>query len=107
MPKRHNCQGRQYGDQLICAPCGLAWDTNDPEPPECRTNIKRGVAKVAKFEAAAAPLKSQATLPPDKLPPDVAVEMVLAFRVNDQGGMRGQVAGMQAAYRIFLDRIEL
>lgn len=38
--KRHNCQSRQYGDQMICAPCGLNWDTNDPEPPECRKNIK-------------------------------------------------------------------
>ena len=34
MPKRHNCQARQYGDQMICAPCGLNWDVNDPEPPE-------------------------------------------------------------------------
>ena len=48
--KRHDCQARQYGDQMICAPCGLTWDTNDPEPPECRKNIKRAIAKVAKLE---------------------------------------------------------
>lgn len=108
MPKRHNCQARQYCDQFMCAPCGLAWDTNDTEPPECRTNIKRGIAKIAKFEEATAPLKSEGPVRlPDKLPQDVAVEMVRAFRVNEQGGIMGQLAGMQAAYRIFLDRMEL
>ena len=45
--KRHDCQARQYGDQMMCAPCGLTWDTNDPEPPECRKNIKRAIARVA------------------------------------------------------------
>lgn len=29
-----NCKARQYSDQMLCA-CGLAWDVNDPEPPEC------------------------------------------------------------------------
>lgn len=108
MPKRHNCQARQYGDQMMCTPCGLNWDTNDAEPPECRTNIKRGIAKVAKFEEATAPIKSKEPgRLPDKLPPDVAVEMALVFRVNAGEGIRGQMAGMQAAYRIFLDRMEL
>ena len=103
MPKRHNCQARQYGDQFICAPCGLTWDTNELEPPECRKSIKRGIAKVAKFEEATAPLKSKepARLP-DKLPPDVAVEMVKGYQANG-----ANMAGMQAAYRIFLDRMEL
>ena len=53
--KRHACQARQYGDQMICAPCGLNWDVNDPEPPECRKNIKRAIARVAKIEEEAAP----------------------------------------------------
>ena len=30
------CQARQYGDQMCCGKCGLTWDVNDPEPPECR-----------------------------------------------------------------------
>lgn len=51
--KRHNCQARQYSDQMICAPCGLTWDT------------------------------------------------------NARDGLKGQIAGMQAAYRLFLDRAEL
>lgn len=34
MPKTI-CQARQYSDQMQCGRCGLAWDTNDPDPPEC------------------------------------------------------------------------
>lgn len=29
------CQARQFSDMMRCAPCGLQWDTYDPEPPEC------------------------------------------------------------------------
>lgn len=36
MPKLHNCAARQYSDQMTCHKCGLVWDMNDPEPPECR-----------------------------------------------------------------------
>jgi len=105
MPKRHNCQARQYGDQMICAPCGLNWDVNDPEPPECRKNIKRAIARVAKVEADILPVMphrhDQGRLP-DELPPDLAGEMVKTFQANGRG-----VAAMQAAYRLFLDRVEL
>ena len=103
MPKRHNCQARQYSDQMICAPCGLNWDVNDPEPPECRKNIKRAIARVAKIEEEAAPLKSL----PVMLPDEVAVEMVKTYQANARDGIKGQIAGMQAAYRLFLDRVEL
>lgn len=30
-----NCRIVQYADMTKCERCGLAWDTNDPEPPEC------------------------------------------------------------------------
>ena len=30
-----NCKARQYSDQMLCS-CGLGWDMNDPEPPQCR-----------------------------------------------------------------------
>lgn len=33
------CKARQYSDQMICGECGLSWDTNDPEPPECRRDV--------------------------------------------------------------------
>lgn len=29
------CRVYQLSDQTICTTCGLEWDTNDPEPPEC------------------------------------------------------------------------
>lgn len=41
-----NCKARQHSDQMVC-PCGLAWDMNDPDPPECRQGV------VAKQELAA------------------------------------------------------
>ena len=102
--KRHDCKARQYGDQMICAPCGLTWDTNDPEPPECRKNIKRAAARVAAFEAEAVPVMphryGQGKFPPE-LPADVAGEMVLTFNANGRG-----LPGMRAAYRLLLDRVE-
>lgn len=36
MSNRPNaCEARQYSDQMSCHRCGLVWDMNDPEPPEC------------------------------------------------------------------------
>lgn len=108
MPKRHDCQARQYGDQMICAPCGLTWDTNDPEPPECRKVDKRpkppkrpgdGLFKVNQ-SLLEAPKARQGL--PHELPNDVAAEMVKTYQAN-----AGGLAGMQAAYRLFLDRVEL
>ena len=29
------CEARRQGDQMQCR-CGLAWDINDPEPPQCQ-----------------------------------------------------------------------
>ncbi len=26
---------------MNCATCGLVWDVNDPEPPECGLNVKQ------------------------------------------------------------------
>ena len=98
--KRHNCHARQESDQMRCVPCGLVWDMNDPEPPECRKNIKRAVAKVAKIEAAPLPIKPKGM--PTELPVDVAAEMVKTYQAN-----AGGLSGMRAAYRLLLDRVEL
>lgn len=32
---KNPCQAYQSGDSTYCGPCGLQWDTNDPEPPPC------------------------------------------------------------------------
>jgi hypothetical protein len=73
---------------------------NDQEPPECRKVDLRGkiVKAVAAFDAEAS--KELMRLP-DKLPADVAAQMVKGYQANG-----GHIAGMQAAYRIFLDRME-
>lgn len=34
------CEARQYSDQMLCDRCGLQWDVNDPDPPECRDSYK-------------------------------------------------------------------
>lgn len=34
--KAPGCLARRSGNQWICTPCGLTWDTDDNEPPECR-----------------------------------------------------------------------
>lgn len=31
-----SCQARREGDQMCCGRCGLAWDVDDEERPECR-----------------------------------------------------------------------
>lgn len=39
-----SCDARQYSDQMLCGRCGLGWDMNDPEPPECPRDRRAGVA---------------------------------------------------------------
>ncbi len=29
------CKARQYSDQMQCGLCGLQWDVNDPDRPQC------------------------------------------------------------------------
>lgn len=97
------CRARRYGDQMICEACGLNWDANDLDPPACRKNIKRAVAKVAKVEAERMPDRPAPRprgLPVD-LPADVAAEMVKTYQAH-----HGGLSGMRAAYRLFLDRVE-
>lgn len=42
MTKRTGCEARQHSDQMLCDHCGLAWDMNDPDPPECQRQMGRG-----------------------------------------------------------------
>lgn len=45
-----SCSARQYSDQMVCKPCGLAWDMNDPHPPECKGScVKNIVAPVTEY----------------------------------------------------------
>lgn len=34
-----NCKAYQCGDQMHCGRCGLQWDVNDPDRPDCLTPI--------------------------------------------------------------------
>lgn len=37
------CNARVIGDQYHCDSCGLQWDLNDPDPPECNPRTMQGV----------------------------------------------------------------
>ncbi len=41
------CEARQQSDQKCCNRCGLLWDMNDPEPPECLTERQVSNAALA------------------------------------------------------------
>ena len=45
------CQAVQHADRMICEPCGLNWDTNDPSPPVCETFGTLGTSSVLTFNA--------------------------------------------------------
>ena len=38
---RTGCEAVQYSDQMQCARCGLAYDVNDPDPPDCQRPLPR------------------------------------------------------------------
>lgn len=70
----------------MCSPCGLAWDINDPDPPQCRKVDKR--RKAARTVIA---FDEQATVSPDI----IISEMEQAYVTG----------GMRAAYRVALETI--
>lgn len=47
MPKPNDCLARQYSDQMVCHKCGLVWDMNDPEPPECLREVNASIVAPA------------------------------------------------------------
>lgn len=101
MGKRNDCFARQYSDQMICSACGLIWDLNDPEPPECGRVDKRtkAIKKLAKFDEPSVKAKL-----PEVLPIELVNEMVKTYSVHAQ--LDTPAMGMQAVYRLLLDRIE-
>ena len=51
MNSRTNCQARVLGDQYHCDRCGVVWDINDQDPPDCRTvfNVKKRDLEINKM----------------------------------------------------------
>jgi len=39
------CEAVQHSDQMVCDACALAWDMNDPAPPECENARLRDALK--------------------------------------------------------------
>lgn len=104
MQKRKNqCQARRINDQMQCGLCGLTWDVNDPAEPDCdprrdfRTRRARLLVSLEK-EAQEA-IKTGF---PDVLAQDIANQMDKAYKANGGG-----FGGMQAAYRVMLDMVNV
>lgn len=47
------CHAIQQSDEMFCAPCGLRWDVNDPEPPACQQEAEEPDDARATLEAVA------------------------------------------------------
>lgn len=58
-----NCEAYQMNDQMMCGKCGLQWDVNDPDPPECKP-VERGKPE---FQDALRKLKSMKILAIDPM----------------------------------------
>lgn len=47
--RRPECRATVHGDEFHCGNCGLVWDTNDSDPPECgqadRVNLAQRLLK--------------------------------------------------------------
>lgn len=41
--KTSTCKARRFSDQMQCA-CGLSWDINDVDPPECPRSVNGNLA---------------------------------------------------------------
>ena len=47
------CKIRQYGDTVTCHECGLCWDINDKNPPNCNEESRYGWNLGQKIESLA------------------------------------------------------
>lgn len=97
---KSDCKARQHSDQMVCHACGLVWDMNDPDPPTCGNQ-----PALFPNEQGSAPQIMPGKLP-QSLPVELAAEMDRAYRANSSEGLTGRLRGMQAAYRVLLDRME-
>jgi hypothetical protein len=91
---------------MRCAACGTQWDHDDPEPPPCRT----GARALVTVNAPAEPVVEQLTLlrVPVLLSDGLALSMAAAYhaaygRIARADPVAPRLAGMAAAWRVFLD----
>lgn len=55
----HDCKAYRQSDEMVCGPCGLRWDVNDPEPPKCQPR-REPLVKLIGLSGAAGSGKSTA-----------------------------------------------
>lgn len=99
------CEARRYGDTTMCGPCGLQWDTNDPEPPACLgKNPSRRATDLAAPDTGRPYVATITAQIPTELPSPVAEAMRAAY-IARIGSTGSGLSAMQAAYRVFLDSL--
>jgi hypothetical protein len=116
-----SCEARQYGDEMKCGRCGLSWDVNDADRPNCSRAIdRRAIPDRRVTHASIQPgrkvpepndpvpyVRVSTTTLPDKLPSDVLTDMVIAYEKvrRDTDDLCDLSDAMRAAYRVLLDRL--
>lgn len=99
MSRRPGCQARQHSDQMLCGPCGLAWDVGDPEPPACRQRASDAHADPD------APRVTDHVALPLELPLELAGRMADAYDASERRDPGKPAHAMRAAWRVFLDEV--
>jgi hypothetical protein len=56
------CQALRQSDEMVCAPCRLRWDVDDPDPPLCGLQVAtrahdEDVERANRYVSALAPAK--------------------------------------------------
>lgn len=62
MHKVLTCKARQFSDQMCCDKCALQWDVNDPDPPECKSELA-GTTAIAQMRESCAQQSRGAVVP--------------------------------------------
>lgn len=109
------CEARQYSDQMQCGRCGLAWDMNDPEPPECRRQVDRRAVPDRRITRAAERIEPvlverrftplvPVQMPAELIDTALAGEMARVYESHASNG-DSPVEAMQAAYRVLMGAV--
>ncbi len=108
-PRPSGCQATQGPGGVRCVACGMQWDLDDADPPDCRT-LTPARARGTPFvngrylgdpEPVAAPARTVAA--PVDLSFDLADRMARAYETERGLGLNARA--MRAAWRVFLDEV--
>lgn len=79
------CEARQYGDQMQCGRCGLAWDVVDAERPACAPRIDKRAIPSRAVTVATRRLELSFEEPPPRSPEFEATMRAPVYLFVDAG----------------------